>query len=646
LNASPLFQAYDENKNFGRPVTLDPFEVNPLEEMAYTRSMQQSKNHLAMGNVYLLLEPVKDLRMRSSFGFHYSSWNSRSYVPAYDLNGGVTTKERNTVTQQGGMGLKWQLDNVLSYGFNVNNAHKFSVLLGNNVEKGGLGQDFGGSNEDVEFNDFFHAYLNNAKTIEAGKTNLWGSAWGESTMVSFFSRINYDYLNKYMATVVLRADGSSAFATGHKWGYFPSVSVGWNVMEEPFMEPARSVLDYLKIRASWGENGNNRIPAYRYLPTITIDDSGWYYFGNKAPQSIGSYPTYISNRELSWETSRQTNIGLDMKLLRNRLGINFDLYHKKTVDWLVQANALGIWGTSGPYVNGGDIVNKGMELVLNWNDHIGEFKYGISANFSHNKNEVVRIALADEYIDGSGSVLGHTTNSFYRAEVGKPLGYFYGYETNGIFQNQQEIDNYTHPETGNKIMPSAQPGDVIFVDLNNDGSITTEDRTQIGNPHPDLTYGVAFNMEYKGFDLFVNGYGVAGNQIAKSYRLNTTPSWDNYTTDMLGRWHGEGTSNHLPKLNGSSINWQYISNLYIEDGDYFRITNITIGYDFKKIFKSLPLQQLRMYVSGQNLITFTKYSGMDPDVSGYTGMQSWAKGIDLGYYPGSQSYLVGFSIKY
>ena len=652
FKTSPLFPAYDEaTGEFADPVKINKDEFNPVAKMYYNSAMKQSKNYSLNGNFYLILEPLKNLRWRNNFGIRYSSWSYRGYVPAYNLNGSTEVKYRNTVTQQGGMGLGWQFESTLSYDFSINNQHKFSALLGTTIDKSGLGENYSGSNEDVEFDDFFHAYLGNAKTVEKGRTTLSGSAWGVSTLASFFGRINYDYQNKYMATVIMRADGSSNFARGHRWGYFPSVSAGWNVTEEEFMEDAKSVLNYLKIRASWGENGNNKLDAFRYLGTMALANSqnaAYYYFGDKSGTPfIGSFIEYNSNKELTWETSRQTDIGFDMMLAGNRLGINFDWYHKKTVDWLVQTNALGIWGTpSGPWVNGGDIVNKGVELQLSWNDHIGDFRYSVSANMGYNKNEVVRIANADQYIEGSENILGSGTGRFYRAEVGMPLGYFYGYRHDGIFQNQEEINGYISPETGKPIMPDAKPGDVRFKDLDHDGAITTEDREMIGDPNPDFNYGVNLNLSYKALDFSIAGYGVAGNQIVKSYRVNSVVNTSNYTTDMLGRWHGEGTSNWLPSLNGTAINWQYVSDLYVEDGDFFRITNITLGFDFKKVFRKIPLQKLRIYVSGQNLFTFTKYTGLDPEVSAYTGAQSWARGIDLGNYPAAYSFMFGVNIHY
>jgi len=647
LSASPLFPVYEKPGKFGWPVLLDSDETNPVAEMYYLRSFTNSRNYSARGNFYLSVDPIQNLRFKSTFGYAYNGWNSREYTPIHQLNE-KTYQKTDKVTQGAGNGLQWSWDNTLSYDWSIRK-NKFNFLIGNSVEKWGIGADVNGSNKGSEFADFEHAYLSNIKGVASDRTSLSGAPWGKGALVSFFGRINYDYDDRYMATVVLRGDGSSNFARGHRWGFFPSFSAGWNIAQEAFMNSTRNWLDMLKIRASWGENGNNRIPNFRYLSTIAFGNAtngAWYYFGDdKSQPTIGAYPDLIANPELKWETSRQTDIGFDALFLKNRLAVNFDWYSKKTVDWLVQPTGLGIWGTGAPYINGGDIQNKGVELAISWTDNIGDFSYSIQANLAHNKNEVLRIANGNGLIEGASGILAQNTSSFYRAQEGYPLGYFYGYSTAGIFQNDEQIKNYIHPETGETIMPSAKPGDVIFVDRNNDGKITPEDRGMIGNPYPDVTYGLAINLAYKGIDLAINGYGVAGNQIARSYRSGTDKPYDNYTTEMLGRWHGEGTSNRLPSMNGSAINWQYVSDLYIEDGDYFRITNITLGFDFKKFFNRLPFEQLRVYGSVQNPFTITKYSGMDPEI-GYGGGEAWANGIDLGYYPGSRTFMFGIGIKY
>ncbi len=652
LKASPLFPAYEDDGTFGLPVRINKDEFNPLAKMYYNSAQKQSRNYALNGNVYLVIDPVEGLQWKSNFGVRFSAWSYRGYVPAYDLNGSTEVKYVDTVTQQGGMGPGWTIENTLSYKFEIGHGHEFSVLGGNTVEKTGLGENFSGSNSNMEFDDFFHAYLGNVKAIESGRTTLGGSAWGKSTLVSFFGRVNYNYKSRYMASVTVRGDGSSNFARGHRWGCFPSVSAAWNISEEEWMAPARNIgLDFIKLRASWGENGNNKLDAFQYLGTMVLANSanaGYYYFGDKFDlPAIGSFIEYPSNPDLTWETSRQTDIGLDMYLLRNRLGVNLDLYHKKTEDWLVRTTALGIWGTTyGPWVNGGDIVNKGVELQLSWNDKVGDFAYSVSCNFGYNHNRVTRIANDDAYIDGNVNILGSGTGSFYRAEVGCPLGYFYGYRHGGIFQTMEDVEAYVDDKTGEMIMPAAKPGDVRFLDLDGDGKITSADRTMIGDPNPDFTYGVNLSLSYKAVDLFVSGYGVGGNQIVKSYRVNSVLNTSNFTERDLGRWHGEGTSDFLPALNGNPLNWQNVSDLYVENGDFFRISNITVGLDFKKIFKKLPLQKLRLYVSGQNLVTFTRYSGMDPEVSSYTGAQSWARGIDLGNYPGAHSFMVGLNVNY
>lgn len=647
LCASPLFPVYENPEKFGWPVLLDSDETNPVAEMYYLRSFTESKNYNARGNLYLILEPIRDLRFKTTFGFAYNGWRSREYVPEYQINEKLYAKT-DKVTQGSGNGIQYSWDNTLSYDW-APGRNRFTFLVGNSIEKWGLGADINGSNRGSEFSSFEFGYLSNIKTIAAGSTTLSGAPWGRGSLASFFGRVTYDYDMRYMATVVMRADGSSNFARGHRWGYFPSVSAGWNIAEEHFMESTRTVLDMLKLRASWGENGNCNIPSFRYLSTIAFgnaSNAAWYYFGDdKSQPTIGAYPDLLANPNLKWETSRQTDIGFDLRMLGNRLGVTFDWYEKKTLDWLVQPTGLGIWGTGAPYINGGDIKNTGVELALSWNDNIGDFTYGVNVNLTHNRNKVLRIANGNGLIEGNAGILAQNTVAFYRAEEGKPLGYFYGYRTAGIFQNQEQIDSYISEATGLPIMPAAKPGDVIFVDTDGDGTITTEDRTDIGNPYPDLTYGININLAYKGFDLAVNGYGVAGNQIARSYRSGTDKPYDNYTTEILGRWTGEGTSNRLPAINGSAINWQYVSDLYIEDGDYFRITNITLGYDFKSLFPRMPLQRLRVYGSVQNPFTFTRYSGMDPEI-GYGGGDAWASGIDLGYYPGSRSYLVGLSIEY
>jgi hypothetical protein len=314
---------------------------------------------------------------------------------------------------------------------------------------------------------------------------------------------------------------------------------------------------------------------------------------------------------------------------------------------LVRADNLASFGTGAPFINGGDVENKGVELALNWSDRISDFSYDIGLNLAYNQNEVTRIANSEGIIYGPPDILGQGTNELFRAQEGYPIGYFRGYETLGVFQNEEEIQNYTNSE-GDIIQPNAVPGDLIFADTNDDGTISDEDKKMIGDPNPDYIVGLNMNFAYKGFDLSVVGNGAFGHQIARSYRRWNDSPTNNFTTDIFDRWHGEGSSNKYPRLTyGAHPNWQYVSDIFIEDADYFRISNITFGYDFTRIAPNLPFEQARLFVTGQNVYTFTNYFGMDPEIGTSTNDDyPWAKGIDIGYYPSPRTVLVGVSVKF
>jgi TonB-linked SusC/RagA family outer membrane protein len=463
-----------------------------------------------------------------------------------------------------------------------------------------------------------------------------------------------------MATVTMRYDGSSIFTDGKRWGFFPSVSAGWVVSNEKFMEGTKSWLDFFKLRASWGQNGNCSINKYQYLATIALSgeayDSGYKFASDLATSvagtpNVGAYANIVPNPDLTWETSEQLDFGFDALFLNSRLGLNFDWYKKTTKDWLIGGNLLAIYGTNPAAINGGDVKNTGIEIALTWNDRIGkDFSYNIGVNFATNKNEVTRIANDNHYINGPSGVLSQGTEYCYRAEEGKPIGYFFGMSYSGIWQNQEQID--AARQAGKAVLDNAQPGDCIWDDWNGDGVITyaegaTTDRHEIGNPNPDVMLGVNLGLGYKGFDFAINGAGAFGMQIMRSYRSFSDAPYQNYDTTILNRWYGEGTSNSQPRISSTgSENTNWVSNRYMEDADYFKIKTVTLGYDFKNIWKGCPFQQLRFYVQAQNLMTFTGYTGLDPEVGNSAGGSGWASGIDLGLYPPSRTYLVGASIKF
>lgn len=654
LTKSPLMPAYNEDGSYYlyADQTVDGYnwdtqnnnDVNPIAFLDYVYNQTESKSHYLQASLYADLQPIKNLHIKSQFGYLMGASTGRSYQPVYEL-GRMSRKDEDHVSQSASSYNRWTWDNTASYSFNVNE-HQIDVLGGASVEKWGNGESVSGGMYGTDFSDFEHAYLSNVSVEPSSTSSISGSPNSQGALASFFGRANWNWQEKYMASVTVRADGSSNFAEGHRWGVFPSVSAGWVMTNEPWMENAKGAVDFLKLRASWGQNGNCAVNSFEYLKMITMGNGAGqgYNFGDVVSgQAIGAYSSKLTNENLSWERSEQLDFGLDARFFNSRLSFEFDWYQKTTKDWLVTAPVLYSYGTGAAAINGGDVKNTGLELALGWHDNAGEFYYGIDVNGAYNKNEVLKIANADGIIHGEGKIPWNSADEIFRAEVGMPIGYFYGYQTAGVFQTQKEIDEYT----GAKLNGAAtEPGDLIFVDTNNDGKIDASDRTKIGDPHPDFTMGLSLKFEWKGFDLSLTGFGAFGQQIFKAYRDYTTGSFANFTTEVFETWRGAGTSNRLPRLtSSSSSNWSTISDIYIENGDYFKLQNITFGYDFAKGIKKFPLKGLRLYVTAQNLFTCTSYTGMDPEI-GYGSSTSWAQGIDLGFYPSSRNFLFGLNLKF
>ncbi len=637
LISTPLMPVYDLSGNFQPSMVLDADRTNPIGQYYYNSSLTANTNHDLKLNAFLEIQPIDKLKFRSNVGYSLGMYSGRDYQPVYDL-GDRFFRTEDVVKQNMSVSKSYQWENTLSYDFNIKE-HAFSALIGQSIEKHGLGESINGQNMGSLFDSFEYAYLNNVKTIVPGKTLVEGKPIGESAISSFFGRINYNFKETYLASVILRADGSSNFARGNRWGYFPSLSVGWVVSNEEFWEPVKSWMDFLKVRASWGQNGNQSVNPFQYLSIYSFNNSDYFFGTDKNSWVAGAYPSILPNEDITWERSEQFDVGLDARMFDSRLNIVFDWYRKQTKDWLVQAPVLTSQGASAPYINGGDVLNKGVELSLRWNDQINDFSYGVNVNMAFNKNEITRIANSSGFIEGATPGFGDGQLPFYRAEVGYPIGYFYGFKTAGVFQNQEQIDNYD-----GAILSSATPGDLIFVDMNQDGVIDMKDRTMIGDPNPDMNIGLSINLGYKGFDLSVTANGVFGNQIAASFH-KVNHYKENYPSVLLDRWHGEGTSDRYPKLTAdSSPNFMNFSDIYIENGNYLRIQNVTLGYDFKRLFPKMFLQQARLYFTVQNLYTFTGYYGSDPEVG--TAPEGWGKGIDSGFYPNPRNVLFGVNVKF
>ena len=651
FGTSPLAPIYSDNGKYGSPYndTSDSewynADGNPYGVMMTTTN-NRTQNMTVSANAYAEMEFVKNLKFRTTLGVKYDSNNYRSFSPMYHFSIYSYQDTRTGVSQSAsdGLGITWT--NTLSYNFALKE-HNFDAMVGYEVYRT-EGQSIYGANGSLRdgFDTWQYAYLSNGTaTNQEGGLSVSGTPWDEERMVSYFGRIGWNYQEKYMATATLRCDGSSRFAPGHRFGWFPSISAGWVVTNEKFMEPVLNVMDYFKIRASWGQVGNQNIGNYMYLAPMAFNNY-YYNFGNQLGSDAdqwGAVPTRIGNENITWETSEQFDLGFDARFLNQRLNVNFDFYVKTTKDWLVQPPVLATVGTGAPYINGGDVKNTGVELGLAWNDRIGkDFHYYVNLNGAYNKNKVGNIPNEDGIIHGeSGSVLYDNSGEFYRASNGKPIGYFWGYKTAGIFQNREEINNWI--ANGNGVLQAdVQPGDVKYYDVNHDGVINDDDKVNLGNGMPDFTYGFQLGFDWKGLDFSITANGQTGNKIVQSYR-NVGTTTANYTTQILGRWTGEGTSNKIPRVTNTNINYQF-SDLFIQDGDFLRISNITLGYDFSKLLRQKWLSQARLYFQVQNAFTFTKYDGMDPEI-GY-GNAGWVSGIDYGYYPRPRTFLFGVNLKF
>ena len=661
------YQNADGTPSYGQGWNPGLFS-NPWENLSKGgfNSLAESRNFNASATAFLTIQPIKGLRFRSQFNYNWGAGAYRNFgIPRAPAEGSAIVKEYS-VNQSAWLNSNFSVENTLTYDLPIFAGHKISAMVGQSFQSTAWSFNVGGSNKVAygdqlaTLKDWNSAWLSNVKLANATDATLTGKPNDEEYLASWFGRLTWDWNETYMATVTMRYDGSSIFTDGKRWGFFPSVSAGWVVSNEKFMEKTKSWLDFFKIRASWGQNGNKDISKYQYLATIALsgdaNDSG-YKFGSDLATSVagtpntGAYANIVPNPDLTWETSEQLDLGFDARFLNSRLGVNFDWYKKTTKDWLITGPQIAIQGTNPAAINGGDVENTGFELALSWNDKIGkDFNYNIGVNLATNKNKVTRIANQNHYLNGPGGVLSQGTEYVYRAEEGKPIGYFYGMSYSGIWQNQEQID--AARKAGKAVLDNAQPGDCIWDDWNNDGVITYAegdacDRHEIGNPNPDVMLGVNIGLNFKGFDFAVNGAGAFGQQIMRSYRSFGDDPDQNYDTTILNRWHGEGTSNTQPRISATGHqNTIWVSNRYMEDADYFKIKTVTLGYDFKNIWKSCPFQQLRLYVQAQNLYTFTKYTGLDPEVGNSGGGTGWASGIDLGLYPTSRTYLVGASIKF
>ncbi|WP_252191114.1 TonB-dependent receptor [Polaribacter sp. Q13] len=600
--------------------------INPLGLAKYGQRPNTRENFL--GNLFLEVDVLKGLKFRSNYGLDITNVKVDYYIPVYDVsptyNSDVSTYNLNRSENR-----SMVLSNTLNYNTTIAKKHSITALLGQEIQESEY------NNVNTQRSGIPVSVANPTLGSGSVSTSTNSGDISKSKLLSYFGRLNYNYDDRYLVTGTYRLDGSSRFGANNRWGKFPSLALGWNVHKENFYK--LDAVSQLKFRLGWGETGNQNIPVTAIANTLNLGSN--YVFGGEESTQVGVAPFRSGNADLKWETTVTKNIGFDMGFLANSITFTADYFIKNTTDLLL---AVPVLQTSGNQENGfenaGNIQNKGLELTANYKKTINDFSFSVGGNIAFIKNKVLK--LANDGILTSGQ----QAKDFNRTEVGQPIASFYGFEMIGIFQNQDEVDN-------NATLPNTQPGDVQYRDINEDGVINDDDRKYIGSPFADFTYGLNLDMSYKQFDFSAFFQGSEGNKI-----FNRSIYWlegdlgSNMTTNMLNRWTGEGTSSSIPRatFKNVGVNMPLSSSRYIEDGSYLRLKNIELGYTIpKNITEKISVSKLRLYVAAQNVFTFTKYNGLDPEV-GVDGASNDPLdiGIDRGRYPSTRTISVGANINF
>lgn len=636
--ADPNDPEYTYNKY---AATEYSYTNNPLFLLESNNSYSKRMN--TYGNVFADVKLLEGLKYNVQFSFNKPVGHSNNFDPLYSLTPSdlniANLKYRNynriTTSQSNTLNTTWQ--QTLTYDKKFGDNHSLNAVIGLTYENNTY-NDISGSKNTTPGNGEQYWVLDAATSL----LTLTGSR-RENSILSYLGRVNYTFANKYLATVSFRADGSSRFAENNRWGYFPSFSLGWRITEEKFIKNLElTQLSNLKFRVGWGQTGNQSIANNAAITTIGTSNNRIYVFGEGVNQAYG--PVNMGNRDIRWEVSEQTNVGIDAGLFDNKLQINIDYYKKKTKDMLLQLTVPDLAGyPNSPWTNAGSIQNTGFDFSANYMGQANDFGYNIGVNFSTYKNKVISLGSGNEPIYYSGLKTAMT-----KTEVGQPVAQFYGYRQIGVFQNQSEIDGYRNAN-GELLQPLAKPGDFQFEDVNKDGVINEDDRTNIGNPHPDLIFGMNFNFMYKNFDLGFAFSGTLGNDMWNEYRFKGfATSTDNTTLDSYtNAWRKEGDHTKYPRISQSDLNNNArSSSWYVENGTYIRLKNIQLGYTFPKLMvdKTKLFSSCRLYISGQNLFTITNYEGMDPEVGTNDGITTL--GIESRRYPSSKIWTVGVNVTF
>ena len=618
--------------------------TNPLGRMS-AQPGRKNNSDKVIANLTAELGIWDNLKYKFSWGsdlafWGYDEWNHPYYL-GRNCNQSIADG-RSSVMSEMNRGYTWQIENVLTYDKTISQ-HTFNVVLGQSAERNtgrrlyGMAKDLIAYMGDKANIDFTTSLPNN------GNRNTEGGLTDPNSLASYFGRLSYNFAERYMLQLTVRRDGSSRFGENNKWGTFPSVSLGWNLTNESFMEKRPDWLTNTKIRLSWGKNGNEAIGNFRYTANVSMNNN--YPFGayGRGQQIVmGSKPSGTPNADLMWEESEQYDAGIDFGFLGNALTFTVDYYQKKTNGMLKEMAIPNYLGESKPWGNVGSMKNEGVEFEVGYKYSHKDFRFGVNANLSYLKNKLVDLGTADgfEMMDQV-----HILGNVGRAENGMPYPYFYGYKTAGIFQNQAEIDAYTNSK-GEKLQPLAVPGDVKFVDFDKDD----KDKTMIGKGTPDWTFGLNLTAAYKDIDFSVLFSGSLGQDIMDVTRRLDVSSV-NVPQEFMKRWHGEGTSNTMPRfcypgddMNG---NWKKVSDLYVHNGSFARIKNMQIGYTLpKNLTCKFFVDRLRLYVAAENLLTLTSYKGLDPEINATDAAGDKSNGIGRGYYPQARTFTVGLNLNF
>ncbi|GAB3634911.1 TonB-dependent receptor [Hymenobacter arcticus] len=615
---------------------------NPLALVE--RNDDRRNQYFLVGTVYANYEFIPGLIAETRFGTNTNFYERNAFSPFYTIDANERNQV-NTVEREHNLNIYWNNTNTLTYTKSLGD-HNFTALAAATFEKFNYRNEYA-SGQAIPSND------PSLRQLDAATANY--NARGNNntnTIASLIGRVTYDYKGRYLLSASVRRDGSSVFPTNNRFGTFPSLSAGWLITDEDFMKSFET-MNFLKLRASWGRVGNQNISNLTNAAYTGTFAKTYYVTGDDRTQQVAVIQSNVPNPNVKWETVEDYDLGLDFGFFSNKLTATFDVFRRNTTDMLMFQALPGHagYGYNSPVTNIGSMKTNGLDFTVGYSEAKGPFTYGLSVNATRAVSKIDKLANGQALYSGNTPIFGRPS----KTEEGGYVGAFYGYQTAGIFQNQGEVDAYV-AANGTRIQPTAVAGDFKFADLNNDGVIDAKDQQFIGNPTPAMTFGVNLNLGYQGFDLQASLIGSLGNDVVNankgwwysgSYNYNKIAGLENLA------WHGEGTSNSVPRItaNDNNQNLTRFSNFYVEDGSYARLRNLQLGYTFRKeMVSALRMASLRLYVSGQNLFTFTKYSGLDPEIGygrSYTDTSSALnRGVDLGNYPTSRTYLVGANIAF